>query len=124
MTQLWPLGIYFALVLLLVAGMLAVSYLLGQRHRERATGVPYEGGILSEGSARVRLSAKFYLVAMFFVIFDLEAVFLFAWAVAARALGWPAFWETVVFIGILIAAMIYLWRLGALDWSTSGRYTK
>ncbi len=124
MTQLWPLGIYFALVLLLVAGMLAVSYLLGQRHPERATGAPYESGILSEGSARVRLSAKFYLVAMFFVIFDLEAVFLFAWAVAARALGWPAFWETVVFIGILIAAMIYLWRLGALDWSTSGRYTK
>ena len=59
----WPLGIYFALVLLLVIGMLLVSYLLGQRHSERATGSPYEGGILSEGSARVRLSAKFYLVA-------------------------------------------------------------
>ncbi len=124
MTQLWPLGIYFALVLLLVAGMLVVSYLLGQRHRERATGAPYESGILSEGSARVRLSAKFYLVAMFFVIFDLEAVFLFAWAVAARAVGWPAFWETVVFIGILVASLIYLWRVGALDWSGSGRYTK
>ncbi len=121
MTQLWPLGIYFALVLLLVAGMLAVSYLLGQRHCERATGAPYESGILSEGSARVRLSAKFYLVAMFFVIFDLEAVFLFAWAVAARALGWPAFRETVVFIGILVTALVYLWRLGALDWSSSGR---
>jgi|ERR1019366_6864803 hypothetical protein len=63
----WPLGVYFALVLLLVAGMLVVSYLLGQRHHQRSTGEPYEGGILSEGSARVRLSAKFYLVAMFFV---------------------------------------------------------
>jgi len=113
----WPLGVYFALVLLLVAGMLLVSYLLGQRHREPATGSPYESGILSEGSARVRLSAKFYLVAMFFVIFDLEAVFLFAWAVAARALGWPAFWETVVFVGILVAALVYLWRIGALEWS-------
>ena len=83
----WPLGVYFALALLLVAGMLVVSYLLGQRHHQRSTGAPYEGGILSEGSARVRLSAKFYLVAMFFVIFDLEAVFLFAWAVTARSLA-------------------------------------
>jgi len=113
----WPLGIYFALVLLLVTGILLISYSLGQRHREPATGSPYEGGILSEGSARVRLSAKFYMVAMFFVIFDLEAVFLFAWAVAARALGWPAFWETVVFVIILVAALVYLWRVGALEWS-------
>ena len=120
----WPLGVYFALVLLLVAGMLLVSYLLGQRHREPATGAPYEGGILSEGSARVRLSAKFYLIAMFFVIFDLEAVFLFAWAVAARALGWPAFWETVIFVGILVAALVYLWRVGALDWSNIARHAK
>lgn len=120
----WPLGVYFALVLLLVVGMLLVSYLLGQRHREPATGAPYEGGILSEGSARVRLSAKFYLIAMFFVIFDLEAVFLFAWAVAARTLGWPAFWEAVVFVGILVAALIYLWRVGALDWSNIASRTK
>ncbi|MGB9455370.1 MAG: NADH-quinone oxidoreductase subunit A [Bryobacteraceae bacterium] len=109
-------------MLLLVAGMLVVSYLLGQRHHQPSTGAPYEGGILSEGSARVRLSAKFYLVAMFFVIFDLEAVFLFAWAVMARSLGWPAFWEAVIFVGILVAAWLYLWRIGALDWSSdSGR---
>jgi len=120
----WPLGVYFALVLLVVTGMLLVSYLLGQRHREPATGSPYEAGILPEGSARVRLSAKFYLVAMFFVIFDLEAVFLFAWAVAARALGWPAFWEATIFIGILGAALVYLWRVGALDWSKAARNTK
>jgi len=120
----WPLGVYFALVLLLVGGILLVSYLLGQRHHERATGSPYESGILSEGSARVRLSAKFYLVAMFFVIFDLEAVFLFAWAVAARSLGWPAFWETAVFVGILAAALVYLWRVGALDWNIVSKHTK
>jgi len=117
----WPLVVYFALVLLLVAGMLVVSYLLGQRHRQRSTGAPYESGILSEGSARVRLSAKFYLVAMFFVIFDLEAVFLFAWAVTARSLGWPAFWEAVIFVGILVAAWLYLWRIGALNWSSDSR---
>jgi NADH-quinone oxidoreductase subunit A len=120
----WPLGVYFVLVLLLVAGMVLVSYLLGQRHSAPAMGSPYEGGILPQGSARVRLSAKFYLMAMFFVIFDLEAVFLFAWAVAARALGWPAFWEAVIFIGILAAALAYLWRIGALDWSTLAKHTK
>jgi NADH-quinone oxidoreductase subunit A len=120
----WPLGVYFALVLLLVAGMLVVSYLLGQRHREPATGSPYESGIVSAGSARVHLSANFYLVAMFFVVFDLEAVFLFAWAVAARALGWPAFWETAVFTAILVAVLVYLWRVGALDWSTLSKHTR
>jgi NADH-quinone oxidoreductase subunit A len=120
----WPLGVYFALVLLLVVGMLGLSYILGQRHHDRATGMPYEAGIESEGSAHVRLSAKFYLVAMFFVIFDLEAAFLFAWAVAARSLGWPAYWEAVIFVGILVAALIYLWRVGALDWSNVSRHTK
>lgn len=117
----WTLGIYFLVVLFLVAAMLAVSYVLGQRHDEPATGQPYESGILSEGSARVRISAKFYLVAMFFVIFDLEAVFIFAWSVAARDLGWTGYWEMFVFIAILAAALFYLWRLGALDWNPSQR---
>jgi NADH-quinone oxidoreductase subunit A len=121
---LWTLGVYFVVVLLLVAAMLASSYVLGQRHNERATGSPYESGILSEGSARVRLSAKFYLVAMFFVIFDLEAVFIFAWAVAARELGWAGYREILVFIAILMAALAYLWRLGALDWGSSRHVTR
>lgn len=121
---LWPLGIYFVVVVILVAGMIVVSYLLGQRHQERATGLPFESGIVSTGSARVRLSAKFYLIAMFFVIFDLEAVFIFAWAVAARELGWAGYWEILVFVGILVAALAYLWRLGALDWSTIKQHTR
>ncbi len=115
---LWPLGLYFVIVLLLVAGMLGLSHILGQRHQDRATGSTYEGGILSEGTARVRLSIKFYLVAMFFLIFDLEAVFIFAWAIAARELGWRGYGEILVFIFILAAALVYLWRLGALDWGT------
>lgn len=119
---LWALGVYFAVVLLLVAAMLVVSYLLGQRHNENATGTPYESGIVSAGSAHVRLSAKFYLVAMFFVIFDLEAAFIFAWAVAGRELGWSGYWEMLVFVGVLLAALVYLWRLGALDWSTVRRH--
>jgi NADH-quinone oxidoreductase subunit A len=113
---LWPLAVYFAVVIILVAGMIGLSYVLGQQHRDRATGEPYESGIISTGSARVRLSVKFYLVAMFFVIFDLEAVFLFAWAVAARELGWAGYAEALVFVGILVAALAYLWRSGALDW--------
>jgi NADH-quinone oxidoreductase subunit A len=121
--ELWPFGIYFVLVILLVGGMLAVSHLLGQRHHERATGSPYEAGILSEGSARVRLSARFYLVAVFFVVFDLEAVFIVAWAVAGRELGWTGYWEMFIFIMILIAALAYLWRLGALDWGSRQRRT-
>jgi NADH-quinone oxidoreductase subunit A len=121
---LWALGIYFVGVLLLVIAMLALSYVLGQRHREHATGSPYESGIVSAGSAHVRLSAKFYLIAMFFVVFDLEAVFIFAWAVAGRDLGWPGYWEVLIFTGVLIAALLYLWRLGALDWAEIPRHAR
>lgn len=114
--MIWPLVVYFALVIVLVAAVLLGSYLLGQRHSESATGEPYEGGIVSEGSARVRVSAGYYLIAMFFVVFDLEAVFLFAWAVAARELGWAGYCEVLLFAGVLVAALIYLWKVGALDW--------
>ena len=114
---LWPFGLYFAIAVVVVCGMLLLSYLLGQRHREHATGSPYEGGILSQGSARVRFSAKFYLTAVFFVVFDLEAAFLFAWAIALRAVRWTGYWEATVFIVILVVALVYLWRPGALDWA-------
>lgn len=120
----WPLGVYFVIVVLLVAGMLVVSWLLGQRHNDPDTGLPYEAGITSTGSARARTSARFYLVAMFFVVFDLEAVFLFAWAIAGRDLGWPAYWEMLIFVGILVIALVYLWRVGALDWGAIRRHVE
>ena len=119
--QLWPLGVYLAIVVMLVVAMLGLSFVLGQRHHNRATGTPYESGILSQGSARVRLSAKFYLVAMFFVIFDLEAVFIFAWAIAVRETGWTGYAEALSFIVVLLAALVYLWRVGALDWRQGSR---
>ena len=103
LVTLWPLAVYFAVVILLVASMLALSYLLGQRHRARATGEPYESGVVSTGSAR------------------LEAVFIFAWAIAFREVGWIGYAGALVFIGILVAALIYEWRLGALDWGSKGR---
>jgi NADH-quinone oxidoreductase subunit A len=117
----WPLVVYFVLVIFLVTLTLVVSYLLGQRHSEPATGEPYEGGIVSEGSARVRLSVRYYLIAMFFVVFDLEAVFLFAWAGAIRELGWTGYCEVLLFVGVLVAALLYLWKTGALDWSREPR---
>ena len=117
----WPLAVYTILVGLLVMAMLSMSFVLGQRHYDRATGSPYESGILSEGSARVRFSAKFYLIAMFFVIFDLEAVFLFAWAVAVRETGWAGYAEVLLFIMVLLATLAYSWRVGALDWRQGSR---
>lgn len=114
--DLWPLALYLVIVSALVVAMLGLSFILGQRHHNRATGSPYESGILSQGSARVRLSAKFYLVAMFFVIFDLETVFIFAWAISVRETGWTGYAEATLFIAVLLATLVYLWRVGALDW--------
>jgi NADH-quinone oxidoreductase subunit A len=96
--------------------MVAVSAVLGERHRERTTDEPYESGISPTGSARIRFDVKFYLMAMFFVIFDLEAVFVYAWAANARLLGWGGYAEIVVFIGFLVLALFYLWRVGAIEW--------
>ncbi len=113
---LWPLGAYLGATLALVAAMLVVSWILGQRHNDRATGAPYESGILITGSARLRLSVKFYLIAVFFVVFDLEAAFVLTWAIAFREAGWAGYVEMVIFVAVLLAALAYLWRRGALDW--------
>ena len=118
---LWPLVVYAALVMALVTGLLGLSWLVGQRHADRATGEPYESGITPTGSARLRLSAEFYLIAMFFVIFDLEAVFIVAWAVAARQVGGIGYLGVVLFIGVLVAALLYEWRLGTFDWRARPR---
>ncbi len=113
--MLWPLAVYFAFVVGLVAVLLVLSALLGERHREPATNLPYESGVVSTGSARLRFGASFYLIAVLFVIFDLEAAFLFSWAVALREIGWSGYLEGVVFIGVLLVALVYLWRNGGLD---------
>jgi NADH-quinone oxidoreductase subunit A len=118
-STLWPLLVFLAASVVLVAAMIGLSAILGQRHQERTTGDPYESGIVPTGTARIRFDVKFYLMAMFFVIFDLEAVFVYVWAVSARRLGWSAYIEIVVFIGFLVLALFYLWRVGALDWATA-----
>jgi NADH-quinone oxidoreductase subunit A len=96
--------------------MIALSYFLGERHKGRTTEEPYESGMPPTGPARIQFDVKYYLVAMFFVIFDVEAIFIFAWAVSVRNLGWPGYVHAVIFIGILLAALFYLWRIGVLDW--------
>ncbi|MGE5617927.1 MAG: NADH-quinone oxidoreductase subunit A [Sphingomonadaceae bacterium] len=116
---LWPFAVYFALIIAVVGIMVGLSYVLGERHLQPQTGQPFESGIVPTGSARVRFDVKYYLVAMFFVVFDLEATFLFAWAVAARDLGWLGFFAAAFFVVSLLAALAYLWRQAALDWGTT-----
>ncbi len=117
----WPLLVYAAAVLILAAAMIGISCVLGQRRARPDRAMPYESGMAPTGSARQRLSVKYFRVALFFVIFDLEAVYLFAWAIAVRKVGWSGYIETVIFVGVLMAALVYLGREGALDWETSRR---
>jgi NADH-quinone oxidoreductase subunit A len=115
--QRWELATYVVATFGLVGLMLGASYLLGGRNHGRAKEEPFESGALSTGGALLRMPAKFYLVAMFFVIFDVEAVFLYAWAVSVRQNGWSAFAMAAIFIIILLAGLFYLWRVGGLDWA-------
>jgi NADH-quinone oxidoreductase subunit A len=115
--QTWALGIYVVAVFVIVGLMQGLAWVLGGRNHGRAKTEPFESGVVSLGSARLRISAKFYLVAMFFVIFDLEAVFLYAWAVSVRQSGWAGFVEAAIFIVALLIGLIYVWRLGGLDWA-------
>lgn len=112
---LWPLALYLFAVLALAAIMIGFSQLLGEKHQERTTGEPYESGVAPTGSARIRFDANFYLIAVFFVIFDVETLFIISWAIAVRELGWTGYVEIVIFIGILFVALIYLWGVGGLD---------
>jgi NADH-quinone oxidoreductase subunit A len=120
-SELLPFIVYFVAVLLLVATMLGLSYVLGQRRQNKSTDMPFESGVLSVGSSQIRLSVEFYLIAIFFVIFDLETVFIFAWAIAFFELGWYGYFAILAFIAVLTVALIYEWRSGALDWGVKSR---
>ena len=117
----WAFAIFLIIAIGLCCFMLIGGWFLGGRARARSKNTPFESGIDSVGSARLRLSAKFYLVAMFFVIFDVEALYLYAWSTSIRESGWTGFVEALVFIAILLAGLVYLWRVGALDWAPEGR---
>lgn len=119
--QHWAFAIYVVAAICLCLIMIGLAALLGGRAYGRAKNKPFESGIDSIGNARLRFSAKFYLVAMFFVIFDVEALYLFAWSVSVRESGWVGFIEATIFITLLLVGLIYLWRIGALDWAPKKR---
>lgn len=120
-TLFWPFLLYATAVVLMVAGILLISHFLGERHNEPATGETYESGITATGSGRLRFPVHFYIVAMFFVIFDLEAAFIIAWAVAVKEVGWSGYIAVLVFIGILLVVLLYEWKTGALDFGPKGK---
>ena len=111
----WPLLFYAAVVLILLVAILSLSYILGQHHKDRQTDKPYEGGIEQTGSSRIRFSAQFYLVAMLFVIFDVEAVFIMLWALGFYELGWAGYIGASVFVVQLVVVLVYEWGIGALN---------
>jgi NADH-quinone oxidoreductase subunit A len=117
----WSIAAFVLVILAVCLLMLAVSALLGGRTRGRAKTEPFESGVVSVGGARMRMPAKFYLVAMLFVIFDVEALYLYAWAVSVRENGWAGFIEVSIFVFVLLAGLVYLWRVGALRWAPSRR---
>src|SRR6266851_4758939 len=122
-----PTEVYFPILLkavvamALAAGLLTVSYLLGKRVRNRVKDMPYESGIVPVGDARQRFSVKFYLVGMLFILFDIEAIFLYPWAVVYRQLKMFAFFEMLIFVVLILCGFFFIWKKGALDWSYSDR---
>ena len=116
-----PLLIHMLIALGIAAGMIILSTILGKRRASRAKFQQYECGITPTGDAAQRFSVRFYLVAMLFILFDVEAIFLYPWAVIFRDLtknfGMFGFWEMVVYIGIVLVGFFYIWKKGVLDWN-------
>jgi NADH-quinone oxidoreductase subunit A len=120
-TTIWPFIAFAVIVFSLIGIMIGLSYVLGERHMEKTTNEPYESGIPPTGDARLRFSSSFYLIAMFFVIFDLDAAFIMLWAVSFRELGLPGYIGIVIFIAILMVLLVYELSIGALDFGPNGK---
>jgi NADH-quinone oxidoreductase subunit A len=117
----WPFIIYASAVFILIGILIGLSHILGERHKEKTTDEPYESGIPPTGDARLRFSSGFYIIAMFFVIFDLDAAFIMLWAVSFRELGLPGYIGILVFISLLIVLLVYELSIGALDFGPDGK---
>ena len=113
----FPVLLQALIAMALAAGLLTVSYLLGKRVRNRVKDTPYESGITPTGDARQRFSVKFYLVGMLFILFDIEAIFLYPWVVVYRDLKMFGFAEMLVFVILILSGFFYIWKKGALDWA-------
>jgi NADH-quinone oxidoreductase subunit A len=114
----FPVLVQVVIAMALAAGLIGASTLLGKRARSPLKDTPYESGMAPVGSARERFSVKFYMVGMIFILFDIEAVFLYPWAVVYRQLKMFAFFEMFVFVALVMVGFFYVWKKGALDWSS------
>lgn len=114
----FPVLIQIIIALGVAGAMIGLSALLGKRVRDPVKSSPYESGMKPVGNARERFSVKFYLVAMVFILFDIEAIFLYPWAVIYRQLRLFAFFEMLLFIVLVLCGFFYIWKKGVLDWST------
>jgi NADH-quinone oxidoreductase subunit A len=117
----WPFIVFASIIIILVGIIIGLSYFLGERHKEKTTDEPYESGIPPTGDARLRFSSGFYIIAMFFVIFDLDAAFIMLWAISFRELGLPGYIGILIFIGLLVVLLIYELNIGALDFGPDGK---
>jgi NADH-quinone oxidoreductase subunit A len=113
----FPVIVQAIIAIAVAAGLTSISYLVGKRSRDKVKDSPYECGIEATGSARERVSVKFYLVGIVFILFDIEAVFLYPWAVVYRELKMFAFAEMLLFVVLVLSGFVYIWKKGALDWS-------
>src|SRR3982751_4423976 len=113
----FPVLIQILIAIGVAGSMIGLSAVLGRRVKDSVKSSPYESGMMPVGSARERFSVKFYLVAMVFILFDIEAIFLYPWAVVYRELKMFAFVEMLLFIVLVLAGFFYIWKKGALDWS-------
>jgi len=113
----FPVLVQIAIAVLVAGALVALSYFIGKRVKDRVKDSPYECGIAPTGSARERFSVKFYLVGIVFILFDIEAVFLYPWAVVYRELKMFAFVEMLLFVILILVGFFYVWKKGALDWS-------
>jgi NADH-quinone oxidoreductase subunit A len=111
-----PVLIFVLIVLGLLGALVTLSFVLGPSKPHKTKLAPYESGIIPDTPAQRRLTVRFYLTAMLFIIFDVEAIFFYPWAVLMRQLGWFGLIEMLVFMGILFIALAYIWRKGGLDW--------
>ena len=113
----FPVLLQVFIALVVAGGLIGASFLLGKKVRNQVKDLPYECGIVPVGSARERFSVKFYLVAMLFILFDIEAIFLYPWAVVYRNLGLFGFFEMLVFLNLVLWGFFYIWKKGVLNWA-------
>ena len=115
------LVIFGVLILIFIASQLFVAHWLGEKKKSKEKSRAYESGVIPTGTARLRYPVPFYMVAIFFLLFDVEAIFIFSWAIAYKELGWAGWLQISFFIIVLILGLIYIWNKGGLEWGPKAK---